>query len=285
MNYAVGGIGGGWASYNNDRDRSGMPVGSYGGLRGGQVTGLQEAVLGENASTAGNALLTQGLPNFISRGRRDSSMNQMRSALDQGRSVTMGVRWGDGGHFLNVQRMDDQYAYCTNPWGERHRIPLDQVKDKMISAPGHSRLREEEKINQADDSHYKEKADAMNSDMDTTHAVYEDIMGEKGVLTRSYETLLQALLRGERGIIAEIPWNEEIDGELVAAAQIVITRLENERIWFSTNLPQPEGLTGIVGGGEGLGPLRVIEPSLEESMDLGTLKEQFQKGGSAIVPG
>jgi len=134
MNYAVGGIGGGWASYNNDRDRSGMPVGSYGGLRGGQVTGLQEAVLGENASTAGNALLTQGLPNFISRGRRDSSMNQMRSALDQGRSVTMGVRWGDGGHFLNVQRMDDQYAYCTNPWGERHRIPLDQVKDKMITA-------------------------------------------------------------------------------------------------------------------------------------------------------
>jgi len=125
----------------------------------------------------------------------------------------------------------------------------------------------------------------MNSDMDTTHAVYEDIMGEKGVLTRSYETLLQALLRGERGIIAEIPWNEEIDGELVAAAQIVITRLENERIWFSSNLPQPEGITGIVGGGEGLGPLRVIEPSLEESMDLGTLKEQFQKGGSAIVPG
>jgi hypothetical protein len=140
-------------------------------------------------------------------------------------------------------------------------------------------------VKKADDSHSKEKADVMNMDMEATQAVYGDIMGEKGIITRSYESLSEALKRGEHGIIAEIAWDEEIDGEFIAKAQIVINRLENERIYFSSNLPQPEGITGIVGGRKGLGPLRIIEPSQEESMDLATLKEQFQEGGSAIIPG
>jgi len=134
------------------------------------------------------------------------------------------------------------------------------------------------------DFNIKENVMAVKIDMKATESVYEDIMGEKGVLSRSYESLLEALNKGERGIIAEIPWNEDVDGERIPVAQIVIARLENGRIYFCTNLPQPEGVTGLVGGREGLGPLRTIEPSLEESMDLGTLKELFLQGGSAILP-
>jgi hypothetical protein len=126
MEYANGS----W-NYVDAKDASIQGDKSRYGLQSDEETKLLGAVLGEKSHTVKEEW-KDDIPFFGDyKGR---AMDEIQDGVNNGRGVTVLLRWGDGGHYLDVQKVDDHYAYCVNPWGQLDRIPVDQFKDHLWTA-------------------------------------------------------------------------------------------------------------------------------------------------------
>jgi len=104
----------------------------------------------------------------------------------------------------------------------------------------------------------------------------------RSVEEREFGELLSRLQGGEKGIIVDLPWQEEVEGENLVRNQLVLWEVSRERIYFSNpnNLP---GLSpGEYGGKEGCGPLRNIEADGRESMNLEDFAQLYKLDGRSI---
>ena len=43
----------------------------------------------------------------------------------------VGLRWGDAAHEVLITKLDGQFAYFENPWGELQKMPIDQFKERL----------------------------------------------------------------------------------------------------------------------------------------------------------
>jgi hypothetical protein len=98
----------------------------------------------------------------------------------------------------------------------------------------------------------------------------------------SFQDLALALQSGAGPALVELPWGEKRDGELYETHQLVLTRVEGDRVYFINALKSqlPEG-TVIVGMSKG--PIRRVEPHGEESMTVSTFVELFDRVKKALV--
>jgi hypothetical protein len=126
MEYANGS----W-NYDDAKDASIEGDKSRYGLQTEEETTLLGAVLGEKSHTV-KEKWTDDLP--LIGDYKGRAMDEVKDGIKDGRGVTVLMHWGDGGHYLDVQKVDDNYAYCANPWGELDRIPVEQFKDHLWTA-------------------------------------------------------------------------------------------------------------------------------------------------------
>ncbi len=128
MDYANGIL-----DYENKDDHSQI-VGPIGipGLLEGQTRGLYEGVMGVETKTVGNTVLNK-LP-LVGGFFRGSTFDGISKSLKDGKDVTVSLKWGDGGHQVYLQKLDDSYAYFINPWGEMDKMPIQDFKDHLLGA-------------------------------------------------------------------------------------------------------------------------------------------------------
>lgn len=126
----------------------------------------------------------------------------------------------------------------------------------------------------------------MVKEIQKTKMLYEALIGEAARLGATVDEVLAALGTGQHPIV-EVPWGERVRGEIVDHHQLVLTRLEDQRICFANSLPNAhDAAAGAELGGAEQGPPRRMEASGEQSMS----EEQFrqlmaQPGAEALLPG
>ncbi len=122
----------------------------------------------------------------------------------------------------------------------------------------------------------------MDSELENIHGLYEGVLDEPAGISSSFEEVGNRLIRGERGIIVDVPWDEKRE-DYFQRHQLVLLRIEGDRLYYINPLPRPEGAIGEVGGSPGAGPLRRLEPNGEESIGLELFRTIFSAGGRALL--
>ena len=112
--------------------------------------------------------------------------------------------------------------------------------------------------------------------------MYEAVTNRPTRLTGSPDEVLQALKRGETQILVELSWGEVRGGETHDRHQVILTRLEQGRVYF-LNALHASAPVGATIEGQGKGPQRRVEALGEESMVLERFKALFARGGKAML--
>lgn len=120
------------------------------------------------------------------------------------------------------------------------------------------------------------------NDLQEAQRLYGALTNQPTRLTGSPHDVLAALRAGEENVLVELPWNEVRAGETHERHQLVLRRVEGERVYFINALKTP-GAPGTELGGPEQGPLRRIEEAGEESMPLANFVTLFVGGGQGML--
>lgn len=126
----------------------------------------------------------------------------------------------------------------------------------------------------------------MVKEIEQTKVIYEAVLDTPTRLSHTADEVLDALTQ-DRHPVVEIPWGERIGDELYEHHQIVLTRLQDERVYFANSLPNAQEVAaGAVLGGPEQGPERRMEGSGEQSMTVVLFRELLSHpDSSALIPG
>ena len=63
---------------------------------------------------------------------RQALMDRLAKETANG-PIPVSLNWGDGGHFVQVDKVADGKVYLTNPWGEQDTMAVDEFKAHLTS--------------------------------------------------------------------------------------------------------------------------------------------------------
>lgn len=113
-------------AYDNSEDRNKLgPIPLWSGLMG--LGGICEQLTGKSYDTT-----------MMLWWNRDSAWNDMKQAIADGRGpVPVAVRWNTsgsaGGHFVQIDKVEDGKVYITNPWGQRETFSEAEFKSHVTT--------------------------------------------------------------------------------------------------------------------------------------------------------
>lgn len=114
--------------------------------------------------------------------------------------------------------------------------------------------------------------------------LYEALTNQPVAISSTFEEVLALLRAQQPDILVEVSWKERRDREYHDRHQLILTRLEGDRIFFINALKTTKPAGTMIGGPE-QGPLRRLEASGEESMETALFMTLFALGGKALIPG
>lgn len=114
--------------YDNDADTSRGPFGW--GIHGGLSHWGADRIL--------EGLTGRGFGNvFVTRFNKESTWKRIEAALADGKSVPASLFWsngGAGGHQILIDKVEGDWVYYTNPWGQQERAQLGEFKQHLSAA-------------------------------------------------------------------------------------------------------------------------------------------------------
>lgn len=100
------------------------------------------------------------------------------------------------------------------------------------------------------------------------------------------DAALAALRAGAHGVLAVVPWDEEVDGVAHPTNHLLLRGLDGDRLLVEHPLvAQVPAAPGTALGGPGRGPLRRREAGGADSLALTTFAQLLALGGAALLPG
>jgi hypothetical protein len=110
--------------YDNSEDRNKWgPIPLFSGLM--SLGGICEQLTGKSYDST-----------MMLHWNRDSAWNDMKSALKNG-PVPAAVRWNTsgsaGGHFVQIDKVENGKVYITNPWGQREHFSEEEFKSHVTT--------------------------------------------------------------------------------------------------------------------------------------------------------
>lgn len=119
-------LGNGLADYNNEEDEhQGGDIDGQKGLTAGQADVILESLYGRD-----HAYQTTS-----SDEEKQAGTDFVLEELEKGRSVLVGLEWGDGGHKVLVTGTETrdgvEYLKVVNPWGREELIPKDDFQARL----------------------------------------------------------------------------------------------------------------------------------------------------------
>lgn len=118
--------------------------------------------------------------------------------------------------------------------------------------------------------------------LEAAQVLFGALAGAPTHLTDSAAEVLGLLSAGATDVLVEVPWGEVRDGEVHERHQIILTRVSAGRVHFINALKSHQPSWTVITG-PGKGPERRVEPTGEESMDLGRFVSLFEQGGKAMI--
>ncbi|MEK7433305.1 MAG: hypothetical protein AABZ74_09255 [Cyanobacteriota bacterium] len=113
---------------------------------------------------------------------------------------------------------------------------------------------------------------------------YENLTGIKEKITSDFDDILRAILKGEKAILVDLEWNEEIDGEFYKRNKIVINDIQETYIIFSNPIKRGDEVFGLLISGENKGPDRKINADMTQSINIDLFQNIFlNHNGKALV--
>lgn len=120
-------LGNGRADYNNDEDRhytDGVQS-SGSGLTAAQADVILESLYGHDFAFQSTSSAEE----------KERGTEFVMNELEAGRSVLVGLKWGDGGHKVLVTGTETrdgvEYVRIVNPWGRQELIPKDDFEARL----------------------------------------------------------------------------------------------------------------------------------------------------------
>ena len=99
-------------------------------------------------------------------------------------------------------------------------------------------------------------------------------------LSTDAQQVLAALRAGQAQVLVEVPWGEVRDGETHETHQLILKRLEGDRVYFINALKGNEPVGAVI---EGRGPRRRVEAGGLESMTVAEFGALFEFGGKGML--
>lgn len=116
------------------------------------------------------------------------------------------------------------------------------------------------------------------SQLDQTQRLLVAVMGAKAKQSNKFEDVRKAFRAGKTDVVVEIPWYS--DG---GTHQLILTRLQDDRVYFINPLGHGEALAGATLSDGGLA--RRVEGDSTESATIGELESVFGAGQArALIP-
>ena len=113
-----------WASikesWGNMRRKLSIP----GGLESHGSNKILEGLTGDDYKAVG----------MVTRLNRNATWDRMVAATQAGKSVPCGLNWEGGGHKILLDKVENGFAYYTNPWGSAERMTVAEFKGNLTDA-------------------------------------------------------------------------------------------------------------------------------------------------------
>lgn len=119
--------------------------------------------------------------------------------------------------------------------------------------------------------------------IDITQQLLKNFTGENTSKTNDFNKIIEYLKSGKNGIIVNLLWNEQRDDKFYERHEIVLEKLEGNRIYFFNPLKTTNIKIGDVISGNNRGPKRRLEPHGFESMEISTLQNIFNQGNALAL--
>lgn len=120
--------------------------------------------------------------------------------------------------------------------------------------------------------------------IEQAQALWKALTNENTHISPSAEELVIELRAGRAPILVELPWGEVRGTERFERHQIVLSHVDERRVYFNNGLKTDLPPGSVIEGPES-GPERRVEPNGEESMDLVRFVALFARGGKAMLKG